>query len=338
MKRNNTAPAINAKRSRTQAGTRWRRFVFTLNNWTPKDFSDITGLHSSKPIKWMVVGKETGENGTPHLQGACCLNSQIAFSQIKTWPGLSRAHLEMMLGTPQDSLAYCTKQDSGAFVFGTLPQPGKRTDLEDAVQEVKDGKSLKELASSNGACVVKYYKGLTVLRSLLRPERVDPPKVYWLYGPTGTGKTRAAWECGKDIGGVDGVWISSGGLRWFDGYDGQPVAIFDDFRTKGLEFNFFLRLLDRYPMTVEFKGGFVRWEPKYIFITCPNAVSVAFSARKEHVPEDIEQLERRITKSYLFPTDDLAFRSLFDDKELDSNEEEESLESTQEHLDVIEID
>lgn len=326
------------KRTRCQSGQRLRRFIFVVNHWTPKEYKDLRGLHLVKPITWMVMAKETGENGTPHLQGACCLSSQIAFSQIKTWPGLERAHLEPMNGTPQQSLAYCSKQDSEPFVFGNLPQPGKRNDLAEAVTAVQEGATLKQLAESNGACVVKFYKGLTVLRSLLRPERRDPPSVYWLYGATGTGKTRAAYEMGQQLGGTDGVWISSGGLKWFDGYDGQPVVIFDDFRTKGLEFNFLLRLLDRYPVQVEFKGGFVRWEPRYIFITCPNAMSVAFSARKEHVPEDIAQLERRITASYLFPDDDATFRDLFqNNSELSCSED--SCSTTEEfHDNIIVLD
>jgi len=90
-------------------------------------------------------------------------------------------------------------------------------------------------------------------------------------------------------------------LKWFDGYDGQPVTIIDDFRSKGVRFSFVLRLLDRYPLSVEFKGGFVNWAPRYIFITTPNDVAGTFAARKEHLPEDIAQLERRITKVFSFP-------------------------------------
>lgn len=50
-------------------GQRLSRFVFTLNNYTEeeeaalKDFAETT--------KWFIMGKETGELLTPHLQGAC---------------------------------------------------------------------------------------------------------------------------------------------------------------------------------------------------------------------------------------------------------------------------
>lgn len=101
----------------------------------------------------------------------------------------------------------------------------------------------------------------------------------------------------------DDIWISSGGLRWFDGYDGQYVAIFDDFRNKDVAagFAFFLRLLDRYPVAVEFKGGFAAWVPRVIFITCPYSPTRCFAKHGQVVPpEDLGQLDRRITRTFEF--------------------------------------
>lgn len=251
-------------------------------------------------MKWIVIAKETGEKNTPHLQGAFILITQTAFSTVKKLPGLNRAHLETMRGSPQESLAYCSKQDSEPYVYGILPSPGKRTDLANVTQRIIDGESIKALTTdTEGAvAIVKYFKGLTILRSLTKPKRDGPPKVFWVHGATGTGKTRCCFEWANRLG---DVWISSGGLRWFDGYDGQRSAIFDDFRTKGVSFPFLLRLLDRYPMQVEFKGGFVEWTPEFIFITAPDEPSEMFRNRNNHIPEDIRQLNRRITSVVAFP-------------------------------------
>lgn len=286
---------------RSQAGQRIRRFVFTLNNWTQLEYSFLTEEFALQ-TSWMVLGKEKGESGTSHLQGACILGSQWSFSTLKTLTGFKRSHIERMRGTPEDSLAYCTKEDSNAFVYGTLPSPGKRNDLRDATDRILAGQPLRALAGDGevATAVVKFHKGLTVLRSLTRPPRIGPPLVFWLHGGTGTGKTRCAFEAGRILGsGDDDIWISSGGLRWFDGYDGHSVAIFDDFRAKHVQsFAFLLRLLDRYPVDVEFKGGFVKWTPKYIFITCPYDPDECFSTRRQHVPEDLAQLHRRITNVF----------------------------------------
>jgi len=288
---------------RDRSGTRVSRFVFTLNNWTPQEYNYL--INDFAPgVKWMCIGKETGENGTPHLQGACILGTRMAFSKLKTLPGFKRSHIESMRGKPEDSLTYCSKEDSSPFVCGELPSPGKRTDVAEAVGRIQAGERLKDLAGdeSGGIAIVKFHKGLTVLRSLTRPRRTEAPKIFWLWGPTGVGKTRAAIACSEALsqlrdGPQDDYWISSGGLRWFDGYDGQTVAILDDFRAKHVNsFAFFLRLLDRYDMDVEFKGGFVKWSPSYIFITCPYSPESCFRKRGEHIPEDIEQLMRRISQ------------------------------------------
>lgn len=287
------------KRNRT--GDRMTRFVFTLNNWTQPEYDWLTTSFLEN-TKWLVIGKEVGENGTPHLQGAVVLAKQTSFSTIKTWSGLCRAHLEKMHGRPADSLKYCSKQDSRPFVHGTLPTPGKRNDLTEIVLRIQEGESLKQLAQDEegGVAIVKFSKGLTILRSLRARIRdpAFPPKVIWIFGQTGHSKTRCAFEFGcKFYGGTDEVWISSGGLRWFDGYDGQKVAILDDLRSKQVpQFAFLLRLLDRYPMSVEFKGGFVNWAPELIFITSAYDPEECFATRNTHRPEDIRQLTRRLVK------------------------------------------
>lgn len=278
---------------------RYRRFVFTLNNYTEQEYIDLT-TRLAPTVKWIVIGKERApETGTPHLQGACVLGFQKTLTALKNSPGLSRAHIQQMYGQPQHSLAYCTKEDTEAFQMGVIPEPGKRTDLSVAVERIGEGMTLQQLADSDETgqiCIVKYFKGLTVLRSLTRPERSGAPRTFWLYGSTGVGKTRCSVELCKLLVANEDPWMSSGSLRWFDGYDGQKAVIFDDFRAKHVNsFSFLLRILDRYPVRVEFKGGFVNWTPEYIFITCNKDPDECFSTRKQHVPEDIAQLRRRLT-------------------------------------------
>lgn len=294
-------------------GTRLRRFVFTLNNWTQDEYNHIIGLPAKYPITWMVVAKETGKEGTAHLQGACCLGSQTAFSTIKTWPGLARIHLEKMRGSPTDSLAYCSKQDSHPFVFGTPPQQGKRSDLLLVTEEIKKGTTFKELANSDtgAVAIVKFHKGLTILRSLTRPDRSAPPKVVWIHGDTGVGKSENCWAaCDHLGGGMDNIWTQSRDLNWFDSYDGQPCAIIDDFRDNMVSFDFLLRLLDKYPIQVPIKGGFVKWNAKFIFITTCRNIYSTFPIRNNKTEEDLKQLKRRITAEFKFPEEIPAFVAL----------------------------
>ncbi len=59
---------------------------------------------------------------------------------------------------------------------------------------------------------------------------------------------------------------------WFDGYEGQKDVIIDDMVPDCMAVGLFLRLFDRYPMSVPIKGAFVNWNPRRVFITsnfCP---------------------------------------------------------------------
>ncbi len=42
--------------------------------------------------------------------------------------------------------------------------------------------------------------------------------------------------------------------KWWDGYSGQDAVVFDEFYGQ-LPYQFMLRVLDRYPLQVETKGG-----------------------------------------------------------------------------------
>lgn len=293
-----------ADNTRGRHGKRVTRFVFTLNNWTPEELEAIKTID----CRWLVVGKEISPTtGTPHLQGAVVLHAQKAYSQLTTLPGLKRAFTQEMNGSPEQSLVYCSKADSNYFEKGSLPKSGKRSDLVDVVEALKRGDSLAKMAQETTAAIaiIRYSRGITFLRTLYTHTRdtSKPPLVLWFWGRTGTGKTQTAWELCKDHPGHSDTfpWISSGSLRWFAGYDGQPCAIFDDLRTNHTDFAMLLRLLDRYPMSVEFKGGNTDWAPDVIVVTAPMDPRTMWNLRTD---EQLGQLERRITRVLEFPISD----------------------------------
>jgi len=300
-------PEANDEPKKSKNGLRLRNFVFTINNYTEDDWNWFQTNHGNPT--YLIVAKEVGEQGTPHLQGAMCLGRQVAFSTVKKWGPFQRSHIEPMRGTPEDSQRYCRK-DGNFFEIGS--PPGSSKPIDDAISAIREGKSLRELASDpvHSKAIVFHNRGLTTLRSLLAKPRdsTHPPKVYWFYGPTGTNKTRSAFELGVHYTGLSSeIWISDDPkLQWFDGYCGQKVAIIDDFRPKSVKFNFLLRLLDRYPLNVQFKGGFTTWSPDIIIITTPNTIDDTFVWRGQHLPEDIKQLTRRVSLSLKFGTSSTA--------------------------------
>jgi len=298
---------------------------FTLNNYTPEEVAGIRG--DTVHYKWLCYGEAVGESGTPHLQGAFSVlgSNAVAHKTLHAYPGMARAHFIKSRGTCQQNLDYCFKGDLSheaymtggkrnhpdwgknavTFFSGTPPEPGKSHKLREAANLILSGSKVSDLARMEefAGTAVQYTRGLLYLESCNVPARIGPPKVFWLYGKTGLGKTRCAVEFGQSDG---SFWKSGGnstvgsGIRWFDGYNGQRVAILDDFRASGVRFDFILQLLDRYSFTVEFKGGSVPWVPSYIFITTPKSISETFATRLTHKPEDLDQLTRRVTKSLCF--------------------------------------
>lgn len=206
-----------------------------------------------------------------------------------------------MKGAPSDSLKYCSKYDKEPWEFGKCPTKktgsGQRNDLHDVIDKLRGGASIHTLTENTDDAVVlvKFSRGLSLVESIVA-QRAGKcvPFVVWLYGTTGTGKTRTAFEYGQKVFGANNVWLSSGDLKWFQGYSKQNVAILDDFRAKSVGFSFFLRMLDRYPIHVEHKGGSTMWNPSVIIITTPSNIEETFATRFIHKPEDLEQVKRRV--------------------------------------------
>lgn len=293
---------------------RFTRIVFTVNNYTIEEVEWFYSEKFTDLCKWCVIAKEVGASGTPHLQGACVFKKQMYVKTLKKLLGFVRSHIEMMRGSPNDSLRYCMKDDGKPFIFGEIPvsEQGKRNDLHNVVERVLKGENIRQLSGdvSGATAIVKFHKGLTVLRNLRSAKRNGVPIICWLYGATGCGKSFNAWKLAREVGGDDDIWINTFGLRWFDGYEAQRVAIIDDYRNKDCKFSYLLRLLDRYPLRVEFKGGMVEWQPKYIFITTTQSIDEMFAERDKYVKEDVNQLRRRITAEFFFPDQRADFKML----------------------------
>lgn len=264
----------------SKTDTRVTKFCFTLNNYTPEEYQSLVAC--SNKCKFLVIGKEIGANGTPHLQGYANLVKQSRFSAIKKF--MPRAHIEKANGSDHDNLNYCTKQDKNAYVWGEPQTRGKRNDLKKATDMVLAKAPMAEVARQQPEVFVKYNKGLKVLAETLEPDRKpdDPPTTLWLWGESGVGKTRFAYDQLP----AEQIYIKDG-TQWWDGYTHQQCILIDDFDGRW-PFKDLLRLLDRYPYQGQFKGGYCRVNSPIIIITCE------FPPSHFWFGSDLKQVMRRL--------------------------------------------
>lgn len=272
-----------------------RGYCFTINNYGEED--EIAVHNLAKEAKYIVVGKEVGETGTPHYQGYVFFENPRAFNSVKKF--IPRAHIEKAIQTPQVNATYCKKQNNVLLEKGEVPQAGKRNDIDHIRDVVKETPRMKVVV--NEATSHQAIKVAEIWLKYNEEPRKWKPEVRWYYGSTGSGKTRTAREwLGED------VYTAMSTAKWWEGYDAHENVLIDDFRKNWILFNDLLRLLDRYEYRVEVKGGSRQFVAKRIAITAPYHPNDMYDGR-----EDINQLIRRIDEIILVGDDPRRF--LFQD-------------------------
>ncbi|AUM61960.1 Rep [uncultured virus] len=265
--------------------SRARAWCFTINNWTEAE----KALCDTIECNYIVYGHEVGEEGTPHLQGYIELKDAKSRNAIKKLLG-DRGHFEARKGTPKGASDYCKKSDPNFVERGMMGQQGKRTDLQEIADLVINGGMINVMQHRPDA-IIKYPKGLEKLVELTMTERKTKPKVVWVWGDAGVGKTRLAVE------GAESHYVWSG-TKWWNGYSQQQRIIMDDFThdtTDENRFRYLLRILDRYTCQVETKGGMIHLNSPEIYITCDKHPETVFSdPGKMDNQNRLRQMLRRI--------------------------------------------
>jgi len=251
-------------------------WMFTLNNpqadENPKDWK----------YKYLVYQLEKGDSGTLHFQGYVHFEKRQTLAALKKLS--SRAHWEPRKGSHVQARVYCTKPETrvdGPWEFGDPPQQGCRNDLHSAAELVLRKRPFSEIEP---ATYVKYHKGLAALRSVHTLPRNWKPLVISLTGPTGCGKTRAAFEKYPEAYFKDST-------QWWDGYSGQEVVIIDEFYGQ-IPFAEMLKILDRYPHQVQTKGGYVQLTCKTIIITSNTKATDWYKINHDWKPPLFRRIDR----------------------------------------------
>lgn len=104
-------PAGTAKGGNTKAplarGSYGKKWTFTLNNYSEEQYKYIKNLCGTNGT--YILGREVGENGTPHIQGYFECNKRIRAIQFF---GMKEIHFEIAKGNREQNITYCSKDGS----------------------------------------------------------------------------------------------------------------------------------------------------------------------------------------------------------------------------------
>lgn len=275
-----------------------RNYVFTINNYTKKDLKRFHKLAESlERHRYINYGLEVAPStGTKHIQGYIQLNEaqRITFLQnyfdFKNKDGeVLKFHASPAKGSAKDNQKYNSK-DGDYYEFGEPKTQGERTDLKEIKSKLKENPTSLSMVIDEDVVNHQQYRFAQTMSEFYMQARdpEQPPIVYWISGSTGVGKTSLVYQCfGRESVCSISKWDWPG-----TGYAQQECLLFDDLRGENISFNTMLKITDRYPYRLEYKGGFVELNSPYIVITSPQNIRQAYGGG--FVKEDVGQLERRV--------------------------------------------
>lgn len=240
----------------------YRKYQLTFNNPLDHGYGHDTIkniLASFKGITYWCMCDEVGEQGTPHTHLYLYANNAIELDTLRQ--RFYGAHIEVVKGSHRENLDYIRKEGkwrNDAKSETNLPDtfeesgelPPERNKRESVSAEVLDmitsGASDAEIVRTFPSKMNSLHH-IDATRQALLEEQYRKEwrtlEITYLWGKTGTGKTRTVME----RHGYENVYRVTNYKNPFDGYQGQPVILFDEFRSS-LPIADMLTYLDGYPL------------------------------------------------------------------------------------------
>lgn len=237
------------------------------------------------PVCYIKGQKEQGgTTGLIHWQILAQTSKKVTLAQLKRC-FVPQAHVELSRSSAAD--AYVWKEDTriegSQFEMGEKPlNRSSKEDWEKIFESAKQGK-LHEIPAD---VKIRHYSALKRIRvDFMENIPRDNVQVRFLTGPTGTGKTRLAWdEAGTS------AYIKNPNTKWWDGYRGQQNVIIDEF-TGRIDISYLLTWFDNYPCMVEVKGFTVPLAATNFWVTSNLSLEDCY---KEANEEQLKALKRRL--------------------------------------------
>ena len=255
-----------------------RKWQLTINNPVEKGYNHekvAVELQRFSGLLYYCLCDEIGSGGTYHTHVYFVLRTPTVHTVVNNRFPSEVAHRETAHGTSQENRDYIRKDgvkynksetgqykytDSGGTLheginltdtfeeWGEMPQErqGKSKDVERIYCMIKDGASNQEIVEAVPSGMMNIEK-IDRTRSMLRDAEYANTwrelEVTYIYGATGTGKTRGVLE----TYGYGNCYRVTDYKHPFDAYDGQDVILFEEYRGQ-FKISDILNYLDGYPL------------------------------------------------------------------------------------------
>lgn len=286
-------------------------WVFTANYGLPTqptrdEFLDNTWLAICDKAHYAICGDETAPTtGQTHFQGYVQFLVKQRLGSLKRLPHGQQIHWEPARGDERANIEYCSKSGS-TRVHGDEPRVvngGKREKLrwDKILQDAKSG----NFDAIDPKVQVIHHSSLMKIHAKYRtcPGVIDhTTKMLWVWGPTGTGKSRFARSYFEDR---RMEWHYKTTDKWWCGYEGQRGVLIEDIDMQlGKDLAYYLKLwLDIYPFRGEYKGGSMMLRPELIIMTSNYH---PFQLWGEREREWFDPIMRRLTLVPMFKEGDVV--------------------------------
>lgn len=297
-----------------------RKYQLTFNNPQDHGFTHEvikTTITTFKGCLYWCLADEIGEQGTPHTHLYAAFHNPVEFSTMQQ--RFYGAHIEPAKGTHQENRDYIRKEGkwqddikhetsvSGTFEeSGELPpEENKRQKQYDAILAmIQDGAGNAEILREFPSAM-NHLPHIEAARQTLLEEKFRKEfrqlRVEYIWGETGVGKTRSVME----QYGYENVYRVTNYTHPFDGYAGQDVILFDEFRSSLMVADM-LKYLDGYPLMLpcRFSDKVACFTKVYLISNIPLEKQYPNVQREE--PETWQAFKRRFhsVKELLPPKSD----------------------------------
>lgn len=220
---------------------------------------DVLDLLTSKVgIEYALVAREFHADGNPHIHVFLTLKKKLNTTRVDFFD-LGNYHGNYQTARNSDDvLDYCRKADSDPLSFGVYVGNGQSAVQKRALQNKAIlGTPLPQLVDE-GIVHISQYKKIKECVNLYQLDKTTvpdymPKKCYWIYGPTGCGKSRYVRDNHPN------ACYYKPQNKWWDGYSGETVVLIDDFDLQGSCLGHYLKIwADCYSFVAEVKGTTIK--------------------------------------------------------------------------------